>query len=326
MVLFRTICEAILSLDASELGPRRPDLLRSGPMNLCLFVVHVSGGKARRLAFKDREKANGLWSSFCWTQLFLYLLRDFGAEDRRWHLRAGSSNPPKRRRFRTRSGPGSIREARLPRLRRAGRLLAQRFDAATLRLSGRAVTLAERIYYFNGPAQAGFSASQTGVVSYEKLAAPSRVAWLDRSGRESRESPSTGSSGRRAFPRRPCGRGARLGREVRHERRLALRPVARLPLRLTLGVRRADAGMVRGRSWIFLRGDQFGPPDIWTIPSSRRAANPSSSGGTAFSTPRRVSGRALLVLTEWSRKTTAICGSCRSPRAPSRRRWSRGHT
>ena len=56
-----------------------------------------------------------------------------------------------------------------------------------------------------------------------------------------------------------------------------------------------------------------------------RAANPSCSGGMEFSTPTT----SLRTGGSWSSRSgaarpTAICGSCRSPKAPSRRRWSRG--
>jgi len=65
---------------------------------------------------------------------------------------------------------------------REGSLLAQPFDAASARLSGEAWPLVDRLYYFYGPANAGFSASQTGTIAYEAGRRSSRLAWYDRGG------------------------------------------------------------------------------------------------------------------------------------------------
>ena len=168
------------------------------------------------------------------------------------------------------------------------------------------MTLAERIYYFNGPAQAGFSASETGVVSYEKLAAPSRVAWLDRAAGKSRRSLSTASSGPpvsrpTAAPSPPTSGTRRWARPTSGSTtcRAGCRCVSRsAPSDDQTPVWSADGAR------IFFRGDQFGPPDIWAIPSSSPGRESLFFRRNGVQHPDDVSpdGR-FLVFTEWSRKT-----------------------
>jgi Tol biopolymer transport system component len=67
---------------------------------------------------------------------------------------------------------------------RAGALLAQPFDAHRLRLAGEAQPIVGEVHYFNGPANAGFSVSQTGAIAYEAGLQSFRVTWFDRTGRE----------------------------------------------------------------------------------------------------------------------------------------------
>jgi Tol biopolymer transport system component len=67
---------------------------------------------------------------------------------------------------------------------REGTLLARPFDAKTLRWAGEAQPVAERVHYFFGPGNAGFSVSQNGVLAYERGKTPSRVVWIDRRGKE----------------------------------------------------------------------------------------------------------------------------------------------
>ena len=67
---------------------------------------------------------------------------------------------------------------------RDGALFAQPFDERKAVFSGEPRRLVESVYYFNGPANAGFSVSQTGIVAYAAPPPVSRVAWFDRNGRE----------------------------------------------------------------------------------------------------------------------------------------------
>ncbi len=189
---------------------------------------------------------------------------------------------------------------------RQGSLLAQRFDARTLRLSGEAITLAERIYYFNGPAMAGFSASQAGVVSYEKLRHPSRVAWLDRSGRQVDSVGLEGIVGNlRVSPN-----GRMVAASVQDEKLgtsdIWLYDLARkLPMRLTLDVddEQVPVWSADGTKIIF-RGDRFGPPDLFEIRASSPGKDSTLLRRPGVQHPEDVSpdGR-YLVFTEWSRQT-----------------------
>jgi len=67
---------------------------------------------------------------------------------------------------------------------RAGSLLAQPFDVQGLRLTGEAVALAGNMHVFQPAAAADFSVSENGVMVYQPLLNRSRIACLDRSGRE----------------------------------------------------------------------------------------------------------------------------------------------
>src|SRR5262245_1282206 len=146
-----------------------------------LYVVDAAGGTPQRIPYRGDPKKAAIWATFLPDgKRFLFLAKDFEEKGNRWSLMVGSLDSEKTTEitdtFWSRveyAPPGYLVFAS------QGVLLAQRFDADAAKLSGEAVGLAERIYYFNGPAQAGFSVSDTGIVSYEKLAPPSRVAWVD---------------------------------------------------------------------------------------------------------------------------------------------------
>lgn len=67
---------------------------------------------------------------------------------------------------------------------RDGALFAQPFDVEAGSVHGEASLVTAGINYFIGPANAAFSVSQTGVVVFGAAAAPSRLVWLDRSGKQ----------------------------------------------------------------------------------------------------------------------------------------------
>ncbi len=306
----RTICEAPSLETLPSWGSSGQILFAQiGPTDPGLYAVAAAGGQPRRVVYKDREENHGIWGSFLPDgKRFLYLARDFEAkEDRRWHLRAGSLESPETTEISDAIqsrveyvAPGYLLYAS------QGVLLAQRFDAATLRLSGEAVTLVERIYYFNGPAQAGFSASERGVISYEKLAAHGRVAWLDRSGREVERVGLDGIVGAARIS--PDGRtiAAHVWDEKFGTNDVWLYDLSRrLPVRLSL-----DIGDDQTPVWsadgarIFFRADRVGPPDIWAIPASSPGRDSVFFRRNGVQHPDDVSpdGR-FMVFTEWSRKT-----------------------
>jgi len=66
---------------------------------------------------------------------------------------------------------------------REGTLLAQPFDATSLRITGEPFVVVERLPYF-GTGWAEFSVSENGVLAYMTDLGLRRVAWIDRAGRE----------------------------------------------------------------------------------------------------------------------------------------------
>lgn len=67
---------------------------------------------------------------------------------------------------------------------RDGTLLAQPFDPDSAQLSGEARPVISGLHYFRSTGLAAFSTSDSGVLAWRLAAAPSRLAWIDRAGRE----------------------------------------------------------------------------------------------------------------------------------------------
>ncbi len=66
---------------------------------------------------------------------------------------------------------------------RAGNLLAHPFDPRSLRLTGEAMPVASRIYFF-GTGAADFSVSDRGAIAYQSYVSRSQLVWVDRVGRQ----------------------------------------------------------------------------------------------------------------------------------------------
>jgi eukaryotic-like serine/threonine-protein kinase len=67
---------------------------------------------------------------------------------------------------------------------RSGVLMAQRFDAANLELSGTAMAIADSVAVFAGQQRALFSASENGIVAIQsKVKLLAQLVWVDQSGR-----------------------------------------------------------------------------------------------------------------------------------------------
>jgi Tol biopolymer transport system component/predicted Ser/Thr protein kinase len=283
----------------AQIGPEKPGI----------YVVSAAGGQPRRLVYSGKQENFGIWPHFLPDgRRFLYLSRNFDANaDRRWYLRAGSLDSDKTTLI-TDTIASRIEYAAPGYLvfGRQSTLVAQPFDQRTLRLSGQTLTLAEHVYYFNGPAMTGFSTSQTGAVSYEKLVRPSRVAWLDRAGRELETVGLSGFVG--SVRLSPDGRT--VAASVRDEK-IGTADVwlydlsRRLPLRLTL-----DEGDDKAPVWsadgakVYFRADRFGPPDIFEMPATSPGRDVLLLRRPGVQQPEDVSpdGR-FLCFTEWSRRT-----------------------
>jgi Tol biopolymer transport system component/predicted Ser/Thr protein kinase len=68
---------------------------------------------------------------------------------------------------------------------RGGNLFAQRFDPSSLKTSGEAAPVAERVGYVDSRKLALFSASQQGTLVYTRAVVfPSRLTWFDRQGKQ----------------------------------------------------------------------------------------------------------------------------------------------
>ena len=67
---------------------------------------------------------------------------------------------------------------------RAGNLLAQPFDPRSLRVTGEAMPVVNKVYSFRPTGGADFSVSSSGVVAYQSFASRSQLVWVDREGRQ----------------------------------------------------------------------------------------------------------------------------------------------
>jgi Tol biopolymer transport system component/DNA-binding winged helix-turn-helix (wHTH) protein len=67
---------------------------------------------------------------------------------------------------------------------RAGNLLAQPFDPRSLRVTGDAMPIVNKVCSFWPTGAADFSVSSTGTVAYQSFASRSRLVWVDRKGRQ----------------------------------------------------------------------------------------------------------------------------------------------
>ncbi|MEX0880602.1 MAG: protein kinase [Thermoanaerobaculia bacterium] len=182
----QVICEA--SLETLPTWSPRGDILfsqldggKSG-----IYRIGADGGEPRLILKPDpaRGEEETLWPQFLPDGThFLYVT--VGWSPRRRELRVGSLDSKET------TGLTSAIESRAEYVRpgfllyaRQGALLAQPFDPESLRFRGDAVTLANRVHHFNGPANAGFSASQEGSVAYEAGPRNTKVAWFSRGGKE----------------------------------------------------------------------------------------------------------------------------------------------
>jgi dipeptidyl aminopeptidase/acylaminoacyl peptidase len=159
---------------------------------------------------------------------------------------------------------------------RDGALLERPFDAKGLRWTGEARPIVDRLFTFWTPANAGFSVSKNGVLAYEEGTVPSRVAWLDRAGRELALVAAVDQVNHVRIA--PDGHRAALDILDPHTGTADLwvfdtsRGVS---LRLT-----ANPLDEKGPVWspdgkrIFYRSDRNGPPDIWEIPADGGEGKP----------------------------------------------------
>ena len=148
-----------------------------------LYRVPASGGTPRPLIRPDR--ANGE-TRVCWPWFlpdgvrFLYVVRIRDGEGRLMLAEPGSSPRavmPVDSAVQL-AGPGSLVFVR------DGVLQSQAFDPKGGRVAGTPVSIAEQVRFFLSTGGGAFAASASGTVAYQSGRSLSRLAWFDRSGRE----------------------------------------------------------------------------------------------------------------------------------------------
>ncbi len=283
-----------------------------GPGRAGIWMVDANGGAARRIlgpASQDLN-ANYLWPHFLPDGRHFFFVG----------LKSGGENPHDRSHLSLRLGAiGSTESKAITEVGsrveyasgyllsvREGVLIAQRFDTRALRVTGEPYSLADHVYQFNGPLMAGFSASQNGTLVYEPSLRPSRVAWVDRSGREVER---LGLSGAILGARlSPDGRSVAVA--INDEKNgssdiWTYEFERRIPVRITLDPRdeKMPVWAADGRS-IFFRADWKGPPDVYRV----RVGAPESGEavverpGVQMPEDASLDGR-FLIFTEFMRRT-----------------------
>ncbi|MFN2386118.1 MAG: protein kinase [Thermoanaerobaculia bacterium] len=180
------LCDAPFALVGT--WSRDGTILFSGLEPPGIFRVADSGGEAVSVTSPVRleNEVNHIWPHFLQDgRRFLYLVNaNPGRAVQFRELRAASLDSKENRAVARLSSrveyapPGYLLYVR------DSALFAQAFDERKAELHGSPQRLASGVYYFFGPSHAAFSVSQTGAIAYQTAAPPSRLAWLNRQGKE----------------------------------------------------------------------------------------------------------------------------------------------
>ena len=178
-----TICEVAAGGGTSGTWGAGGEILFAPIQGEALYRVPASGGVPEALIRPDRARGE---TRVCWPWFlpdgarFLYVVRIRDGEGRLMFAEPG--HPPRAVmpvdsvvQF---GGPGSLVFVR------DGVLLSRLFDARTGRVSGTATSIAEQVRYFLSTGGAAFATSGSGALAYQSGRMSSRLAWFDRSGRE----------------------------------------------------------------------------------------------------------------------------------------------
>jgi serine/threonine protein kinase/Tol biopolymer transport system component len=243
-----------------------------------IYRVADTGGEAVRLLAPDpaRGELNLLWPQFLPDgRRFLYISGPApGAGVRKLNVASLDSKVSSSLgRIDSRveyAAPGYVLHVR------EGSLFAQPFTERDAKLRGEPRRLASDVHFFYGPAHSVFSSSANGVLAYQTAPRPSRLVWVDRTGRE------TGRLGEPSVVRgfRISPDGARVAADVENMRVgssdiWVFEPARGVSTRLhsdpadeILPVWSADG------SRLIYRSDRGGPPDIYEltveVPGSER--------------------------------------------------------
>jgi len=145
-----------------------------------LYSVPASGGEARKIVGDSADLSGARWPLFLPDgQRFLFLAAS--PKDRKRFLVSGSLGSAEIRKVTPLPSRVEISGGHLFYVRE-GVLVMRDFDPTTLRLTGEALPVAERIPFFSPSGWAPFSVSGNGVIAYQAGATDSPLGWLDRKG------------------------------------------------------------------------------------------------------------------------------------------------
>ena len=234
-----------------------------------IFRVSAAGGEAVRVVAPapSRQEAHLIWPQFLPDgRRFLYIANlQIGAGVK--ELRVGSLDTKETKAIARLDSRAEYAPSGHLLFVRRGALFAQPFEARTGGLRGEPVRLADGVHYFFGPAHAAFSVSQTGVLAYQAAAPLSRLAWIDRSGKE------IGQLGQPAVLHgfRILGTGARVAAAV-EDRQTGTSDVWIFETDRGVSTRLHFGALDEGSPvWspdgvrVVYRSDRRGPPDIYQI-------------------------------------------------------------
>ena len=189
-----TICDVAVAFPSGSWGSER-SILFAGLTQPVVNLVSEGGGASRVILRADpsRHEVSVCWPSFLPDgRHFLYVGRS-DAEKQTYvrvaSLEDGRTSPLLMNCSRAQyvsgdpNAPADRQSGRLL-YARDGNLLIQPFDAARLRLTGDAVASGEEVFQHALIGAGPFSASDNGVLASRGKAGPTRLAWLDRTGRE----------------------------------------------------------------------------------------------------------------------------------------------
>jgi eukaryotic-like serine/threonine-protein kinase len=181
----RTICDVSATARTGTWGSGN-DILFSEQRseNGGIFQVSAEGGSSRRVAAPNtaRKERAVLWPEFLPDgKHFLYMAWMAQLQHTIYAASVTGGEPkllvqaPSKAQY---ASPGYLLFAK------EGSLLGQKFDPDALQLTGSPVPIAERIEFFPPSGLAAFSVSSNGVLAYQSASRLSKLAWMDRSGRE----------------------------------------------------------------------------------------------------------------------------------------------
>lgn len=178
-----TICKVPNQIGLSATWGRNGDILFATIEGGAIFRVHTSGGEAAVLVKPDtaKDEVRVAFPSFLPDgNHYLYLARySTGSAN----LMLGEIGKDPRVIMPTESNAQFVEPGTLV-FAKGGALVGQAFNPATAQVSGDPFTIAETVRFFLSTSAADFSVSPNGTVVFQSHDDRSRLAWIDRTGRE----------------------------------------------------------------------------------------------------------------------------------------------